>query len=452
MATDPTKLSFARVQAVRTAGGADLLRRTLADLSDADIRHLARSLEFQAILDGAQSELLSRLRPRLRQLRPMRVASVERMCWQPLQRFLTDQPEAVAGAPWIVPRRLLRPLWQLIEKANADLVDQLRRRHLTAVFDRDMLELEQVSDQVVDLAAFILNNAPNIPARLRLSAAETATVRFMARVLKWHRLVVPSVQHFQRLMTRQTDEVQALRLHSNWFTVIEQLDTQFDLYALYLFEIMPHMVSVIDAFPFYFDTLTETQGLAVQWLCHRVDHEAAEVATLLGRPPRTVPTDTLLSLADRVSALNQLIERLRHVPLFGSDGAAAGHLEDLLQMRLGFGAIEQLGQGLYEWLHDATMGTTEERMGAATVLAPLSAAFTTLLSLVDTGEADSRVAKLRHRFAERVVEEVERFLRSHSMAPNARLATANAISPLLALCHEFGQADAVKNLERRLRR
>lgn len=452
MVTDPTNLSLFRVQAVRTAGGSDLLRRTLADLSDADIRHLARSLEFQAILDGAPSELLSRLRPRLRQLRPGRVASVERMCWQPLQRFLTDQPEAVAGAPWIVPRRLLRPLWQLIEAANADLVDQLRRRHLTAVFDRDRLVLEQVSDQVVDLAAFILNNATNIPARLRLSAAETATVRFMARVLKWHRLVMPSVQHFQRLMSRQTDEVQALRLHSNWFTVIEQLDTQFDLYVLYLFEIMPHLVSVIDAFPFYFDTLTEAQGLAVQWLCHHLDRVAAEVATLLSRPPRSLSADALLSMADQVSELNKLTERLRHLPLFGPKGAAAGRLEEVLQMRLGLGAIDQLGQGLHDWLHEATMGTTDERMRAATMLAPLSATFPTLLSLVDTGEEDSRVAKLRRQFADRVVEEVERFLRSHSMAPNARLATANAISPLLSICRDFGQAEAVKDLERRLRR
>lgn len=445
-------LCFARLHAVRVAGGKDALRRGLAALSDADVRHLARSLEFQGILDGDPPDLLSALRPRLRDLRPDRVGSVERLCWRPLERFLTDQPDVVPDAPWIVPRRLLRPLWELIEAANPDLVDQLRRRHLTASFDGDLLALDQVADQVVDLAAFILNNAANIPARLKMSAAETAVVRFMARVLKWHRLVMPNVRYFQQSMARQTDQVQALRLYSNWYGVFELLDTQFDLYVLYLFEIMPNPVDVIDAFPFYFDVMTESAGLAVQWLHHRLDNMAADVATLLSRPPRTQPSETLLTMADRVFLLNRLVVRLRRIPLFGTDGAGADGVAGLLRNRLGFDSVERLGDALNDWLHDVMMGPADKRMRAAMVLGPLAGIYPALLLLIDNGERHGRAYKLRFRLGDKAVDDIDRFLRSHEMAPQARHSTAANIAPVLDMCRAFGKAEAVTDLERRLRR
>ncbi|MFV3127779.1 hypothetical protein [Niveispirillum sp. KHB5.9] len=447
-----TPLSFSRLHIVRTAGGSDALRRGLAALSDADIRHLARSLEFQGVLEGDAPDLLDTLRPRLRDLRPERVGSVERMCWRPLERFLTDEPDIVPDAPWIVPRRLLRPLWELVEAANADLVDQLRRRHLTACFDGDQMALDQVAHQVTDLAAFILNNAANIPARLKLSVHEAAVVRFAARVLKWHRLVMPNVRYFQQSQARQTDQVQALRLYSNWYGVFELLDTQFDLYVLYLFEMTPNPVDVIDAFPFYFDTLTEPVGLAVQWLHHRLDNLAADLATLLSRPPRTQPTEVLLDLADRVFTLNRLVTRLRRIPLFGTEGAGAEGVTALLRGRLGFDSVERLGEGLMDWLHDVLVGPAEKRMRATMVLGPLAGIYPALLMLIDSGERGSRAYRLRVRLGDKAVDDVDRYLRSHEMAPNARHATAANIAPLMDMCRAFGKAEAVTELERRLRR
>lgn len=453
MPADPdTPLSFNRVHIVRTAGGSEALRLGLAALSDADVRHLARSLEFQGVLEGEAPDLLDRLRPRLRSLRPDRVGSVERMCWRPLERFLTDETEAVPGAPWIVPRRLLRPLWELVEAANADLVDQLRRRHLTACFDGDQMALDQVAHQVMDLGAFILNNAMSIPTRLKLSAAETAVVRFAARVLKWHRLVMPNVRYFQQAQARQTDQVHALRLYSNWYAVFELLDTQFDLYVLYLFEVTPNPADVIDAFPFYFDTMTEPAGLALQWLHHRLDNMAADAATLLSRPPRTQPSEVLLDLADRVFLLNRLVIRLRRIPLFGVEGAGAEGLASLLRTRLGFDSVERLGEALMDWLHDALMGPADKRMRATMVLGPLAGIYPALLLLIDNGERGNRAQRLRMRLGDKAVDDIDRFLRSHEMAPQARHATAVNIAPILDMCRAFGKAEAVADLERRLRR
>lgn len=453
MPADPqTPLSFNRLHLVRTAGGAEALRRGLAVLSDADVTHLARSLEFQGVLEGEMPDLLSALRPRLRHLRPDRVGSVERLCWRPLERFLTDQTEVVPGAPWIVPRRLLRPLWELVEAANADLVDQLRRRHLTACFDGDQMALDQVAHQVMDLAAFILNNAINIPARLKLSAAETAVVRFMARVLKWHRLVMPNVRYFQQAQARQTDQVQALRLYTNWYSVFELLDTQFDLYVLYLFEMTPNPVDVIDAFPFYFDTMTEPSGLALQWLHHRLDNIAADTATLLARPPRIQPAEVLLNLADRVFLLNRLVTRLRRIPLFGPDGAGADGLAALLRGRLGFDSVERLGDALLDWLHDVLMGPSDKRMRAIMVLGPLAGIYPALLLMMDNGERGNRAHKLRMRLGDKAVDDIDRYLRSHEMAPQARHATASNIAPITDMCRAFGKTEAVMDLERRLRR
>jgi len=453
MPADPsTPLSFNRLHLVRTAGGAEALRRGLASLSDADVRHLARSLEFQGVLEGEAPDLLSALRPRLRLVRPERVGSVERMCWHPLERFLTDQTEVVPGAPWIVPRRMLRPLWEMVEAANADLLDQLRRRHLTACFDGDRMALDQVAHQVVDLAAFILNNAMNIPARLKLSAAETAVVRFIARVLKWHRLVMPNVRYFQQSQARQSNQVQALRLYTNWYSVFELLDTQFDLYVLYLFEMTPNPVDVIDAFPFYFDTMTEPSGLAVQWLHHRLDNLAADAATLLARPPRTQPTEVLLNLADRIFALNHLVIRLRRIPLFGTEGAGAEGLTQLMRQRLGFESVERLGEAIMDWLHDLMMGPADKRMRATMVVGPLAGIYPALLMLIDSGERGNRAHKLRMRLSDKAVDDVDRYLRSHEMAPQARHTTAANIAPVMDMCRAFGKAEAVTDLERRLRR
>lgn len=453
MPADPsTPLSFSRLHIVRTAGGSDALRRGLQALSDADVRHLARSLEFQGVLEGEAPDLLAHLRPRLRSLRPDRVGSVERMCWRPLERFLTDDGDVVPGAPWIVPRRLLRPLWELVEAANADLVDQLRRRHLTACFDGDQIMLDQVAHQVTDLAAFILNNAMSIPTRLKLSAAETAVVRFVARVLKWHRLVMPNVRYFQQAQARQTDQVHALRLYSNWYSVFELLDTQFDLYVLYLFEVTANPVDVIDAFPFYFDTMTEPAGLALQWLHHRLDGMAADVASLLSRPPRTQPTEVLLDLTDRVFLLNRLVTRLRRISLFGPGGAGADGLAALLRGRLGADSVERLGDALLDWLHDVLMGPADRRIRAILVLGPLAGIYPSLLLLIDNGERGGRAHRLRMRLGDKAVDDIHGFLRSHEMAPQARHATAANIAPILDMCRAFGKAEAAADLERRLRR
>lgn len=453
MSADPNRpLSFNRLHIVRTAGGTDALRQGLAALSDADIRHLCRSLEFQGILEGEMPELLSILRPRLRTVRPERVGSVERMCWRPLERFLTDQPDVVPNAPWIIPRRLLRPLWGLVEGANAELVDQLRRRHLTACFDGDQMALDQVAHQITDLAAFILNNLANIPARLKLSAAEASVVRFAARVLKWHRLVMPNVRYFQQAQARQSDQVQALRLYSNWYGIFELLDMQFDLYVLFLFEMTPSPVDVIEAFPFYFNALEEPTGLAVQWLHHRLDNIAADVATLLSRPPRTQSAEVLLELADRAFLLTQLVNRLRRIPLFGTEGAGTEGMISLLRARLGFDSVERLGEGLMDWLHDVLMGPADKRMRATMVLGPLAGIYPGLLMLIDSGERGSRAARLRMRLSDKAVDDIDRYLRSHEMAPQARHTTAANVAPLLDMCRAFGRVDAVTELERRLRR
>lgn len=452
MTAEPPPLSFSRIHAARVAGGQGELARALAALSEAEIRHLARSLEFQGILENAMPELLATLRPHLRRLRPERVGSVERLCWRPLERFLSDDRDARPDAPWIVPRRLLPPLWELIEAASPDLVDQLRRQHLTACFDGDQAMLDQVAHQVVDLAAFVLNNRTDIAVRLKLSPAEAATVRFMARVQKWHRLIMPNARYFQQAMARQSDKVQALRLYSNWYTVFERLDTQFDLYALYLFEMMPDPIDVIDAFPFYFDMLADTSGLAVQWLLHRVDRMAADVAALLAHPPRTQSPEALLDLAGQITRLDRLLARLRNVPLFRLEGSGSAALSAVLRNQIGFRPVERLGEALTDWLHDAMQGQPGDRRRAAQMLGPLAAVFPPLLLMIDSGGRGSNAARLRFRLGDKTVEDIDRYLRGHKLAPDSRRATALTVAPLLDMCRGFGQAEAIGELERRLLR
>lgn len=454
MSSDPrAPLSMTRVHAFKTAGSDQALRRALVALSEADILYLARSLEFQSILDGEVPDLVALLRPQLRRLRPERIGSVERLCWRPLERFLTDRPDVEPDAPWIVPRRMLRPLWEFLEAANADLVDQLRRRHLSATFDGDQMAMDLVSNQVMDLGAFILNNANNIPTRLKLSAAEAAVAKFAARVLKWHRLIMPNVRYFQQVTAeKSTDRVQALRLYSNWYAVFELLDTQFDLYVLYLFEMTPTPIDVIDAFPFYFDTLTEPVGLAIQWLRYRTDSLALRIAAILARPPRQQPTELLMEMVDKLFLLSQLVTRMRRLPLFAEGTAGWTALGDALRRRISFENAERLGDSLIDWLHDIMMGTPDRRMHAQMLLGPLATAYPVLLGMLDNGEKGGRASRIRFKLGDKAVEEVDRYLRSHEMAPQARYTTANQIAPMLELCRWFGKGDAVNDLERRLRR
>lgn len=447
-----------RMRTFRMAATTDQMVRAVSALSDDDIRHLARSLEFQAILDAGRPEeqqtleALAALRPRLRSLRPERLGSVERLCWNPLERFLTNSPSVDGSRRWRVPRRLLQRLWQWVEHRDADLIDQCRRRHLVALFDNDREALDMVSNQIVDCGAYHLNNRFD-PAWLGLDEAERRVAGFVAQVMKWHRMVMPNVRHFQQVAAlRQQRRVDALRLHSNWFTVYELLGDQFDLYLLYLFEMTPEPVDVINAFPFYFETLTEPGGLATDWLMHRVDELATGVARCLAQPPRAQTAAVLLGMVDDVSRLQMLWTRLRRLRIFGPGGALERPVGDLLRQRLPQEHVERLCDSFIDDLHDVLRGEGERRQRARALLAPLSVALPGLLQLVDTQDRGSRASRARFRLGDKVVEEVGRHLRGHILAPESRRQLIPYLEPALIMCQGFGMAEAAHDLAGKLRR
>ncbi|QJE71758.1 hypothetical protein HHL28_00290 [Aerophototrophica crusticola] len=450
----PTDLSPARQEAFRTASSAEAQARALAALSDADVVKLARSLEFEGLLEGSPPELLSVLRPRLRQVRPPRVLGVERLAWLPAHRFLADRPLADPAAPWIVPRRVLAPLWAALEAGNHDLVDQLRRRHLVALFDDDMAALDRVATQVGDLAAFFLNNA-DLKAVPGVQPGDLPCLAFLAQVLKWHRLIMPNVRYFQQVSGVGPSTVQSLRLHTNWYVVYERLEEQFDLYILYLFEMTAAPIDVIDAFPFHFDTLSAPDSLAAQWLAHRCDRLARQVAEALAKPPRSQPAETLSDMAEALAGLSRLTERLARVPLFTAvrDGKPVVRgVFDAIPRRVPMEHVERACDSYLDDLHDVMLGPPDKQARAARLLPRLSLALPLLLALADTGEKNSRAARARFRLGEKVAEQVDRYLRNADLAPQARRAMAGQVAPALELCRRFGMSEDAGALLRKLKR
>lgn len=450
----------ARMLACRTAGSTESLHEAIRRLSDPEASKLARSLEFEAILDGEQPEVLEFLRQRLRAVRPPRVLSVERRCWIPVQRFLSDRKTIEPRAPWILPRRLLKPLWKAIEKKNGELIDQLSRRMLIALFDDDVVEMERIGIQVGDVAAFYLNNT-EVLRQAALEPTDKDSVQFMARVLKWHRLIMPNVRYFQQvMMARAAGEgrstVDNLRLHSNWFTVYELLEQQFDLYVLYLFEMTESPIDVIDAFPFYFGSLERTDGLDVMWLMWRCDQHAAGIADIMTRPLRSLPSERMFELFDSINNLNRLIDRIARVP-FLARRTAGGQpvipgLFDSLQRRVPPDAVERAVDAYLDDLHDLMEGTPERQARSQRIMARFSIALPVLLALVDSGDKVSRAARARFRLGESSLESINRFLKNMEMAPATRKALAPQIAGTLDMCRRFGLGEDVEALLRRLNR
>lgn len=445
------------------AGSAEAQARALAALSDADVARLARSLEFEGLLEGAPPDLLAALRPRLRRAQPSRVMGVERLCWVPVQRFLSDRALADPAAPWVLPRRLLAPLWAAMEAANHELVDQLRRRHLVALFDDDLPSLDRVATQVGDMAAFFLNNT-NLAAVPGVQPGDLPCLSFLARVMKWHRLVMPNVRYFQqvsRVMAAPAaggpvpGTVQSLRLHTNWYVVYERLEEQFDLYVLYLFEVTGAPIDVIDAFPFYFDTLSAPDNLAVQWLAHRCDRLAQQVAEAVARPPRSQPEEMLVDMAEALASLTRLTERLSRVPLFRAQREGRPVVRgvfDAIPRRVPMEHVERACDSYLDDLHDMMQGPPDKQARAARLLPRLSLALPLLLALADSGEKNSRAARARFRLGEKVAEQVDRYLRNAGLAPQARRAMAGEVAPALEMCRRFGMAEDADALMRKLKR
>jgi len=453
-----TDISQARINAARTAADPDKAAHAISLLTDADLTRLTRSLEFEGILDGHPPDLLQAMRPRLRQLRPARVMSLERLCWVPVQRFLVDRMGSDPRAPWIVPRRLLSPLWQALERREADLVDQLRRRLLVALFDDDPAEVERIGTQIGDLAAFFLNNmaGTGLPG---VQPGDHATIAFMARVLKWHRPIMPNVRYYQQAARANAmNTVQSLRLHSNWFPIYELLDGQFDLYVLYLFEMTDNPIDVIDAFPFYFDTLTRADGLAMDWLAYRCDRLAGVVGDLAAKPVRTQPPEVLFDLFEALHELTRLVDRCRRIRLFtGRPRAALKGIGDALMRRVHPDAVDRLVDAYLDDLHDLLVvsrifSPRRNRARAARLLPRFSVALPLLLDHVDTGEKGSRAARARFRLGEKILDTTDRFLRNTDLAPATRRSTGQALAPALDLCRRLGRADDADGLFRRLRR
>jgi len=448
--------SSARLQACRTAGSAEKLQQCVRALDDQEVARLARSLEFEGILEGHPPDLLQALRPRLRTLRPPRVMSVERLCWLPVQRFLTDRPAVDPLAPWIVPRRLLHPLFAAMEAQHADLVDQLRRRQLVALFDDDPHIQDQVCNQVGDVAAWFLNHAAPAAPVPGLTAEDRPAVAFMARVLKWHRLIMPNVRYYQQVTRAQgADAVQSLRLHSNWYTVYELLEEQFDLYVLYLFEMTPSPIDVIDAFPFYFDTLEQPQGLAVEWLAYRCNQLATRIADVAVKPLRTQPVERLTEMFEALQTLHRLLERLHRVPLFArrvNGEPVVKGVFDVVMRRVPPDAVERAVDAYLDDVHDALKGPADKQSRAIRLLPRFSVALPTLLALVDTGEKGSRAANARFRLADQIVEIIDRFVKNLELAPATRRAVVPNIGPAIDLCRRLGLAEDAESLLRRLRR
>jgi hypothetical protein len=449
-APTPPQPNFARLHALRIAVGADAQRRCLREMTDADLRHLTRSLEFQSILEGGPPDLLDMLRPWLRQARPQRLGSVERLCWRPLERFLVNNTEA-SNACWLVPRRILTPLWLALEGANADLVEQLKRQHALACFDGDISSLDNVSTQIVDLAAYFFNNTPDLPQRLGLNGAETAILGFIARVMKWHRLVMPNVRYFQQApLVRRLPGVEALRLCSNWYSLLELLEDQFDLYLLYLFTVSADPTHVIDAFPFYFESLEDADCLAMSWLRHRIDQHLQEVAAALAIPPRMQSAGALQVMAEKLADVEQLMARLHRLPLLAPDGVEGKRVAAIPANRLPFNYVARLCDAYMEDMADLLRGEGLRRERAREVVPTLSAALPPMLARLEAGGAAAQFTALKSEFGGRILYEIDRHLRSHEVSPRARRSLLTDIKPTLAMCEALGMADTAGVLREKL--
>jgi hypothetical protein len=442
--------NFARLHALRIAVGVDAQRRCLREMTDADLRHLTRSLEFQSILEGTPPELLEMLRPWLRQARPSRLGSVERLCWHPLERFLVNGTEA-GSACWIVPRRLLPPLWLALETANADLVEQLKRQHALACFDGDISSLDQVAIQIADLAAYFFNNTTDLAERLGLNAAEAAILSFIGRVMKWHRLVMPNVRYFQQApMVRRLPGVEALRLCTNWYGLLELLEDQFDLYLLYLFTVSADPTHVIDAFPFYFEQLEDTDCLAMRWLRHRLDNQLQGVAAAMAIPPRLQAVGALQTMAEKLDGVERFMDRLHHLPLLKPDQPEGQRLAGLPAQRLSPDYVSRLCTAYLEDLGDMLHGTGTQQERAREVIPILSTTLSPLLLRLKGNDPSGRIAPLISEFGGKVLYEVDRYLRSHEVSPRSRQGLHAGLGPALTMCAGFGMVDTVGVLRQKL--
>ncbi|HYE49174.1 MAG TPA: hypothetical protein VEB20_06285 [Azospirillaceae bacterium] len=452
----PAGISAARLNACRTAAGAAALQRAIRALTPEEVAKLARSLEFEAVIEGAPPDLLAALRPRLRQLRPPRLPSLERRCWAPLQRFLSDREAPEPGAPWIVPRRVVVRLWDEIARRHPELLDQLRRRLVVALFDDDAAGQDEVSTQVGDLAAFFVNNTA-VKAVPGLNEDDAPAVRFIARVLKWHRLIMPNVRYYQQVAAAQAarSQVDALRLHTNWYTVYERLDEQFDLYLIYLFEMTPSPADVIDAFPFYFDTLEKADGLVMDWLAYRCERLAQGIADILAKPLRTLPSDTLFELFLLVQQLAKLTERIGRLPVFARNRKgrppAATPFDGVMRRVPGDG-LDRAVDCFLDDLHDLLNGTPDRQERSARLLPRFAVALPVLLGLFDTGDKASRAARARFRLGEMTLETVDRFSRNTTLAPQTRRDLGLKALPAVEMCRRFGLSEDAEGLARRLRR
>ncbi|MDG5494593.1 hypothetical protein [Niveispirillum sp. BGYR6] len=442
--------SFTRLHALRQALDVEAQRRCLREMTGTDLVHLTRSLEFQAILEGAPPELLEMLRPWLRQARPPRVGSVERLCWRPLERFLVDAPEA-GSACWLVPRRLLTPLWLALEAAHPEPVEQLKRQHALACFDGDQISLDQVSTGVVDLAAYFFNNTPDLPERLGLNAAETEMLGFIARVMKWHRLVMPNVRYFQQApLVRRLPGVEALRLCSNWYTLLELLEDQFDLYLLYLFNISADPIHVIDAFPFYFERLEDADCLAMRWLRHRLDQQLQDISAALAIPPRLQAVGALQAMSDKLMNMERFIERLHRLPLLAPDQPEGTRIAALPPQRLSPDYVNRLCLAYLEDLTDLLHGQGPQRDRAREVLPVLSVTLPPLLARLRMNDPSGRIAGLVAEMGGKALYEIDRYLRSHEVSPRSRQGLQASLAPVLTMCEALGMVDTAAVLRGRL--
>ncbi len=450
MNADSPSPSFSRLHALRQAAGVEAQRRCLREMTGTDLLHLARSLEFQAILEGAPPDLLNVLRPWLRQARPARVGSVERLCWRPLERFLVNHPEA-GSACWLVPRRLLTPLWLALEGTHPEPVEQLKRQHALACFDGDQISLDQVSTGIADLAAYFFNNTPDLPERLGLNAAETEILGFIARVMKWHRLVMPNVRYFQQApLVRRVPGVEALRLCSNWFTLLELLEDQFDLYLLYLFSISADPTHVIDAFPFYFERLEDANCLAMRWLRHRLEQQLQEIAAALAIPPRLQAVGALQTMAERLTSMELFMDRLHRLPLLAPDRPEGQRLSALPAQRLSPDYVARLCAAYLEDLLDVLHGDGMQRERAQEVLPILSTPLAPLLARLQVNDPTGRIAPLAAELGGKALYEIDRYLRSHEVSPRSRQGLQSCLGPVLKLCEGLGMVDTAAVLRGKL--
>lgn len=189
------------------------LQAHLAQLDDASLVRVARAVETARAADRrdpTDEQILDTLRPRLRSLRPSRVATFQRRVCMALELFLYDGEPHEERRRASVPRQLLAPWWRvLMNSPHRSVLTTIETEYGRAVREQRWDDLNIFGDRGVlaaaDATLALLGEAERSYGRRGELAALLGgdraldDVREIAMLLRLHPILTPMLDRIRRM-------------------------------------------------------------------------------------------------------------------------------------------------------------------------------------------------------------------------------------------------------------